>query len=530
MVAIRGRAGAIVAPCIQAVGLSSKGRNSQLSPRCNQSGIHPTQIIALSLVLAVLLLVTTADSWADPIDRLIERVDRLEEENRLLRRELEALKARGNAPPPPQQQATAAPDRDPSGFARTNPRYAREILDPTTDINRKQRLILERRRDRTLAPDRLHVQGAVTAIANFQKSNRDDKFGYLMRHPTARNQVGDTVSEAAIHSAQLGMTGTLGKWFTGHAEMLFNPEQSFGAGTNISIERNQVQVRRAYALFGDLDRVPVYASLGKMAVPFGLTDTINPFTSSTVWHAFGALANGVTLGYAGERLNLSAMGVQGGAQFRVANTPVEETAVPSMLNNFAVDVNYSLETGSLGTLMLGASYLHGTAYCQDYPVMHFEPCRDNNPAVDIYGRLTVGDFTLKGEFARTLDVWPGTFNTAIPQFPASRVTAFDIGTRYRQDTEGHGHVDFSAEFSRFVAGPDGAPWERQDQFVAGTAWFARPSVKLFAEYIRTEGYVPLNFISGGSIRNERGDIVHDRTHSDQSAHSDVIMFGANLAF
>ena len=50
------------------------------------------------------------------------------------------------------------------------------------------------------------------------------------------------------------------------------------------------------------------------------------------------------------------------------------------------------------------------------------------------------------------------------------------------------------------------------------------------EYIRTEGYAPLNFISGGNIRNDRGDIVHGRTHSDRSAHSDVFLFGANLAF
>ena len=105
------------------------------------------------------------------------------------------------------------------------------------------------------APDSLHVQGAVTAVASFQKSKRDDKCGYLMRHPTARNQIGDTVSEAAIHSVQPSVTGTLDDWLVGHAEILFDPEQSFGAGTNTGLDRNQVQVRRAYALFGDLDRV-----------------------------------------------------------------------------------------------------------------------------------------------------------------------------------------------------------------------------------------------------------------------------------
>lgn len=486
-----------------------------------------TRAMPLALALAVLTALTTVDARADSVERLIERMDRLEEENRELRKEIDALKAqaagRTVSPPPPQLET------DPTEFVRFNARYAYEILDPTTNINRKQRLILERRKDGTLAPDRLHVEGAVTAVADFQKSNRDDKFAYLMRHPTARNQVGDTVSEATIHSAQLGVTGTLGDWLTGHAVTLFDPEQSFGEGTNADLERNQLQMRRAYVLLGDLDRWPYYVSLGKMAAPFGLTDTVNPFTASTVWHAFGALANGVTVGYVSDGLNLSFMGIQGGAQFRAANTPVEGTAVPGRVNNFAVDASYSLGLGKTGTLLLGASYLHGTAYCQDFPVVHFEPCRDNNPAFDIYGRLVVDRLTLKGEFAQTLDEWPGTFNPAMPEFAASNVTSFDIGAKYRFDLDG-GPLDLSAEFSRLIAGPDGAPWEHQDQLVLGAAWFARPSAKLFAEYIRTEGYTPLNFISGGSVRDERGEVIPDRTHSDRTAHSDVFMVGVNLAF
>ena len=311
--------------------------------------------------------------------------------------------------------------------------------------------------------------------------------------------------------------------------MLFDPEQSFGAGTNTDLERNQVQMRRAYVLFGNLNRSPLYASLGKLAVPFGLTDTVSPFTASTVWHAFGALANGVTLGYAGEGLNASVMGVQGGAQFRAANTPVEGTAVPGRLNNLAADLHYDLALGSTGSVLIGASYIRGTAYCQDFPVQHFLPCRDNNAAVDVYGRLVFGDWTFKGEFARTTHEWPGTFNPAIPEFRASRVTSFDVGARRRFDTA-RGRVDLSAEFSRFVAGPDGAPWERQDQIVLGAAWYARPSAKLFMEYIRVNGFAPLNFVSGGSVRDEMGAVIPDRTISDASARSDIIMLGVNVAF
>ena len=486
--------------------------------------------IARSAVLALALALAHGTAAAQSLDSVIERLDRLEQENLELRREIDALKVKSAGGESGQaRSAGRASDGESGGYVRIDPAFGYQILDPTTDINRKQRLILDRRRDGTLTPDSVHLQGAVTAIANFQSSNEADKFGYLMRHPTASNQVGKEVSEAAIHSAQLGFTAMFGDWVAGHAEMLFDPEQSFGEGTNTDLERNQVQVRRAYALFGNLDRSPFFAGLGKMAVPFGLTDTVNPFTASTVWHAFGGLANGVAAGYAGEGLNLTAMGIQGGSQFRAANTPVKGTAVPSRLNNLALDANYTFRLGRDATLLLGGSYLRGSAYCQDFPIAHFMPCRDNNPAFDVYGKLVSGNLTLKGEVARTFDEWPGTFNPGIPEFPASDVTAFDVGARYRLDL-GHGPVDLSAEFSRFEAGPDGAPWEKQDQLVVGTAWFVRPSTKLFAEYIRVDGFAPLNFMSGGSIRDEDGNVMPDRTVSDASTRSDVFLVGVNAAF
>ena len=146
----------------------------------------------------------------------------------------------------------------------------------------------------------------------------------------------------------------------------------------------------------------------------------------------------------------------------------------------------------------GGSYQHGTAYCQSFPVAHFDPCRENTPAFDVYGKLNYGELTLKGEFARTTDEWPGTFNPDMPEFAASKVTSFDIGVRCRYEL-GFGPVDLSTEFSRSIAGEAGAPWERQDQLILGVAWFVRPSVKLFAEYVRVAGYALLNFISGRRI-------------------------------
>ena len=527
-------AGCCDKPGSQVAGLSARILGLwPVSRAFGASRYHPAGCMgALGKCLVALVLSgAVATAHAEPRDGLTERLELLEQENRRLWKELRELKAQLGEPVEKGTRTAVPPSHSDaaSGFIRMNSEYGYAILDPNARIHRKQRLILDRRKDGSLVTGTVHLQGAITAIANYQTSNRADKFGYLMRHPTAANQAGYTVSEAAIHSVQLGVTAMLGDWITGHTEMLFDPEQSFGSGTNTSLERNQVQVRRAYVLLGDLDRSPFHASVGKMDVPFGLSDTVNPFSASTVWHAFGGLANGLRAGYAGENLNVSAMGIQGGAQFRAANTPVNGTAAPSRLNNFAVDANYRFGLGPAGSLLLGGSYQRGTAYCQDFPVVHFEPCSSENPAFALYGRLEHGSLTLKGEFARTTEVWPGTFNPAMPEFPASKVTSFDLGAKIRYDS-GRGPMDFSAEFSRFMAGPDGAPWERQDQVVLGAAWFVRPSAILFAEYIRINGYAPLNFISGGSVRDGMNEVIPNRSHSDRLARSEVFLIGTNVAF
>ena len=84
--------------------------------------------------------------------------------------------------------------------------------------------------------------------------------------------------------------------------------------------------------------------------------------------------------------------------------------------------------------MLGASYQHGTAYCQSYPVFHFNPCADNNPGVVAYGRLTFGPLELLGEYATTTKEWPGSAvpipTNPLSVFEATKTSAFTLGGRF----------------------------------------------------------------------------------------------------
>ena len=99
-------------------------------------------------------------------------------------------------------------------------------------------------------------------------------------------------------------------------------------------------------------------ALGKIDAPFGQTDAVSPFTNSTMWHAFGGLGYGAQLGLKTAGLNVSFMAIQGGAQFRALNAPVEGTAVPSRLNNYVADVNYTASINEDLTVRVGASYVH----------------------------------------------------------------------------------------------------------------------------------------------------------------------------
>ncbi len=434
------------------------------------------------------------------------------------------------APAYADEGGTASQDRS-RGTVGFNNSYAFQMLDNAEAANTKPLVQLAAASAGDL-DSRVVLSGGVTAIANQQWSDTDSKFGYLMRHPTTNNQIGKSVSEAVIHSAQLAVTAKLTDSVIAYAEMLYDPQQSFGAGNITALTRNQIQLRRGWVMLGNLDKSPFYALVGKMDVPFGLNETVSPFTNSTNWHAFAGLAYGAQAGYTSENVTVRAMAVQGGAQFRAANVPVQGTSVPSRLNNFAVDARFTLPFGENGnSVMAGASYIHGSAYCQGYPIFHFNPCDDNNPAVAAYGQVNIGPVKLIGEYATTTDEWPGT---AVPipmnplsQFAAVEAEAFTLGGRF-------GFGEFSAspqgrkfavsgEFSKFISGDNGAPWERQNQAVLGFSWFPSESINLFTEFTHVDGWAPLNFLSGGNLPD-------GSSWSVREADTNVALIGAQVAF
>ena len=405
-----------------------------------------------------------------------------------------------------------------------NSEFSYKMMEPNQNL-RKTTILLEERKRGELKNRSLIVGASLISIFDYQKSNTADKFAYLMRHPTSGNQIGKEVSEMVIHSFQLSTTIAVNDWISAYADILYCPEQSFGAGTITALTRNQLQLRKGFVVLGDLRSFPLYASLGKMDVNFGGTGSVSPFTNSTMWHAFGGLGYGGEFGFNKWGLRASFTAVQGGAQFRALQTHVgDSSAVPSVINNFTADINYTLKLADNSNFNFGASYMHGSSYSHSFPITHFAATKMNNPAVAAYGRLEVMNrFTLKGGYAITLDEWPGTHNPAPPLnvFAASKVTSTDIGAKFDFNPEAPTVFSLSAEWSQFKSGPAGSPWERQNQFVAGFNALVNRSSRLFIEYFNTAGYTPLNFISGGNL-------PPGQTWSVRGASSNGIVIGAQI--
>ena len=410
-------------------------------------------------------------------------------------------------------------------FIGLNSDLTYELMEPNQNL-RKLELLVDAKSEGLIPEKSLTFGFSIIGIANYQSTNRDSKFSYLMRHPTPNNQIGDKASEVVLHSAQLSVVSSINPWLTAYGELLYDPEQSFGDGTITSIQRNQIDFRKGMILIGNLEKFPIYVGLGKMDVPFGQMRSVSPFTNSTMWHAFGALAYSGVVGFKKYGVSASFAAIQGGAQFRAANVPVDSTSVPSRVNNFAADINYTYNISTGTYVKAGASYIKGSAYNQEWPIVHFMPGLDNNPAYTYYAEVLVGrKLLLQGSFAETTEVWPGTFNPAPPlnEFEASKVSSLSLGGKYTFNDTGNVIFSLSGEFSDFRSGPENSPWERQSQIVIGLNAQVENTSRLFLEVFRTAGYAPLNFLTGGNFDNP------GRTHSDRDARSTGLVLGALLS-
>lgn len=375
-------------------------------------------------------------------------------------------------------------ERQPVNWLMLDTPLSYALLDFQNRQTDKELLILQHRTTRPWCHPYVLAGGQARLSLLAAHTTATDKFSYLGRFPT--DFQGDTASDARILQANSHITAAATSWATVYAELLFSDVFTFS-----SFNQGSLQTRQAYAVFGDLKASPWYGYIGKKNIGFGDLSTLSPFTQSVVWHYFGALAEGVGLGYLDHGWNITLAGINGGRGIRVADS-VER----GKINNFALNLTYSIGEDTDRQLRIGGGYLHGTIY-DGFTAEHIDQNQfgeDYNSAWDVNATLALGRLLIAGEYVSTIDAWPVT---------GERVSAYRVESAYELETQRPSRM--SASWSEGIQGEGGSEFEFNRQLVLGYGIYFNRNALGTVEYVRSSGFAPLINITTVSDR----DVVQD---------------------
>jgi hypothetical protein len=328
-------------------------------------------------------------------------------------------------------------------------------------------------------------------------TNTRDKFSYMGRFPV--DFFGNDASYADINDFTLSLTYSMMGWIHGYWEFLHSDQITFFGDGRQGANHTQ----KVYALFGNLNCCPVYATIGKRDVSFGQMYTVNPYTPSLTWHYFGALAQGAAIGYYKDGLYAEATLLNGGRGIRVADT--NETG---KLDNWAVNASYELCCYNSWSLKVGAGYLYSTSYDGPEPE-HIGPISvgPRNDIYDVNLRMQFPGGWAYVEYASTMHRWLATNHV---------IDTLSLGAQYCfYDCWQKRPLVFSVDYGRGIQGPRGAEYRENTQLVVGLDYRLRDNIRFSLEYIRAGGFAPLLDITDPEV-------------SQQDVHEDCIQLGITL--
>jgi len=324
----------------------------------------------------------------------------------------------------------------------------------------------------------------------FAETNTANKFSYLGRFPP--DFTGSSATDIRLLQANQNITVDVSPAIHGYFETLFSDVFTFP-----TFQQGSFQVRQAYVVFGDLNRSPFYAHIGKKNVSFGDMGTLSPFSQAMPWHYFAPLAEGAGIGYDNGWLNATVTALNGSRGIRVVDS--EEAG---HINNFAANMNCTILLGVDSQLELGGGYLHGTIY-NAAVAEHIDPTSfgPDNPAWDANAALRVGQYHFAGEYVQTVNPWPATDSEVIAYSAEAAVDMYLFGRPGRA----------SVSWSEGIQGADGTQFEFNRQLVLGYRHQAFTNAAFTFEYVRSTGFAPL---------------MNIQTVSDIDVEQDSFVFGA----
>jgi len=296
----------------------------------------------------------------------------------------------------------------------TSAKHSKRMLNWQENTTGKTLTLLANRANGTLAPNSLTIGGAMKAGLMWQTTSDAGLFPILSRFPdfTARTETSSGIF--AINNAALAFTGSFGDW----TSFYLQPEYSETEFTG----QSEFQLRKAFVVFGNLERSPFYAAFGRKTIDFGNFDGYNAFTQTESQHYYHAVSDQpvLELGYYNmyNGLKITGTAFSGGRQLRVGYAGAENE---NKIANFAASIEKEFRFGNGSAFTVGTSYIHDTSYRNNFtahtfgfigslpPPANFISYR--NGAVDAFAEFNSPTWDFMVEYTTSLEPW----GAAIPQ-------------------------------------------------------------------------------------------------------------------
>jgi hypothetical protein len=381
--------------------------------------------------------------------------------------------------------------------------YSNTILNWQYSVTEKPLYMLKAAQKGVIASPGFLISGSFWASTMHEESNKSGKFPILSRLPDQHGRIGTSGSKNVINSAALGLTGRFFDWVTLYAQPEYTEIEFIG--------QNKWQLRKVFAMVGNLDKSPLYAYFGRNTVDFGWMDGYNPFTHTVTNHFWRVDSDDpvFAVGYYKNGFHLTGTLIPSGRHLRVADSEDE-----SGWENGAISASYDLPIGEKGSVKFGAGYIHSTIYNRDiahHPGSGFPAAVTGsieyvrNPAYDLFVSLRYDSFRAGIEYTTTTKDWPAT------KFPVRSVSAMAAYDAKLFEVP----ITLSAVYGLGRQGPSGKQYEKLTQLAFGLEAYVLKNLSLAFEYVRNEAFVPLILIT----------LV-----SDKDVETDTFIFGAKFWF
>jgi len=316
---------------------------------------------------------------------------------------------------------------------RTNAAHSNRMLDWQENTTGRSVTLLAQRANGVLKPNSLYIGGGFQGAFMYQKTSVDGQFPLLSRFPFFSNNTDDEAGVFAINHAALAFTSTFGDWTTFYMQ----PEYS---ETEYGRDQDEFQLRKAYVVFGNLERSPFYAAFGRKTIDFGNFDSYNAFTHNEGAHYFWSVSDQpvAELGFYKNGWKIVASALSGGRQLRVAFADEDNN-----IANYAFSAEKEFLLGKSGAFTVGGGYLHDTIYRDNFTAHTFLGRQNGTPpanlingrngAVNAFAEYNSPFFDAMVEYTTTLEPWAAAIpqtpdGTPFPQYlidPTGSTTSFD---------------------------------------------------------------------------------------------------------